>query len=110
MSGSLFKVRGDRPGCGYVGCPRGLDRYALPVFVGGRRLRLIPVIALASGLAACGGSSDSPRKLPPVSTTPAATQSPVSPQDPKAAATAVVREYFHLINAPTTLKTANALR
>jgi hypothetical protein len=70
----------------------------LPVFVGGRRLRLIPVIALAIGLAACGGSSDKPQTLPPLSSTPSTTPSTAPSQTPKAAAVAVVRQYFDLIN------------
>jgi hypothetical protein len=83
----------------------------LPVFVGGRRLGLVPiVIALAISLAGCSGSSESPQKLPPLSTTPAAAASTPSTRDPKAAAVAVVREYFRLLNAKTTLDTAKSLR
>jgi hypothetical protein len=83
-----------------VGCSGGIDRYDLPVFVGGRRLGLVPIaVALALGLASCGGSSDSPRSLPPLSTTPTTTQSTQPTQAPKAEAVAVVREYFHAKNA-----------
>ena len=55
-------------------------------------------IALVAVLAACSGSSGSPQVLPPLSTTPAASASTPPPQDPKAAAVAVVREYFRLLN------------
>jgi hypothetical protein len=53
---------------------------------------------MAFGAVACSGSSDSPRTLPPISTTPAPTQTTAPPQSPKAAAVAVVREYFRLLN------------
>ena len=69
------------------------------MFVGGRRLRLAVLAALISvGAGGCSGGSDSPQSLPPISTTPAPSQSSAPPQSPKAAAVAVVREYFRLIN------------
>ena len=71
----------------------------MPVFVGGRRLGLAVLAALISlGAVGCSGGSDSPQSLPPISTTPAPSQSSAAPQSPKAAAVAVVREYFRLIN------------
>ncbi len=70
-------------------------------------------VGLASaGLAGCSGSSEKPRTLPPLSTTPAASSASSSPADEQTAlaeATAVVRQYFHLLNGPTTLETAHAL-
>ena len=56
------------------------------------------VVALGLGLIGCSGSSDSPTTLPPISTTPAASQSTAPPQDPKAAAVAVVKQYFQAKN------------
>jgi hypothetical protein len=71
----------------------------LPVFVGGRRLVLVPLaVVFALGLTGCSGSSDSPTTLPPISTTPAASQSTAPATDAKAAALAVVKEYFRLLN------------
>ena len=55
-------------------------------------------IALAAVLAACGGSGSSPTVVPPLSTTSSASATSAPAQDPKAAAVAVVREYFRLIN------------
>jgi hypothetical protein len=70
------------------------------VFVGGRRLGVATIAALVLplGLAGCSGGSDSPTTLPPLSTTPAASASTAPPADPKAAAVAVVKEYFRLLN------------
>ena len=71
----------------------------MPVFVGGRRLGLALVAALmAVGTAGCSGSSDSPTTLPPISTTPAPSQTSTPPQSPKAAAEAAVHQYFRLLN------------
>jgi hypothetical protein len=81
----------------------------LPVFVGGRRLRLIPVIALAIGLAACGGSSDKAQTLPPLSSTPSTTPSIAPTQTPKAAAAEAVRNYFRARNELATDVRAVAL-
>jgi len=64
---------------------------------------------VTAGLTGCSGSSNSPTVLPPLSTTPAASASSTPAQNPKAAAVAVVREYFRLLNAPTTTATATAL-
>ena len=81
------------------------------MFVGGRRLGLTVLAALISvGAVGCSGGSDSPQSLPPISTTPAPSQSSAPPLSPKAAAVAVVRRYFRLLNAPTSLATARALR
>ena len=55
-------------------------------------------IALVAVLTACSGTSDSPTVLPAVSTTPAASSSTAPTQAPKAAAVAVVKQYFHLLN------------
>jgi hypothetical protein len=82
----------------------------LPVFVGGRRMAAgSGAIALAAVLTACGGSGDSPTVVPPLSTTPAASASTAPADNPKAAAVAVVKEYFRLLNAPTSVATADAL-
>jgi hypothetical protein len=72
----------------------------LPVFVGGRRMAAgSGAIALAAVLTACGGSGDPPTVVPPLSTTPTATASTTPAADPKAAAVAVVKEYFRLLNS-----------
>jgi hypothetical protein len=94
-----FQVREPR-GCGWAACPRGGSGYSLPVFVGGRRRRvaIIAALAFAAGLSGCSGSSDSPTTLPPLSTTPAATQSTAPAANPKAEAVAVVKQYFRLLN------------
>lgn len=113
MSDSPFKVREVSGRCGHVGCRGRPDRYALPVFVGGRRLRLVHGVlglALGASIVGCSGSSDSPTTLPPISQPPSTTPSTQPPTDPKAAAVAVVREYFRLLNAPTSVDTATALR
>jgi hypothetical protein len=82
----------------------------LPVFVGGRRLRLVPVaISLAVVLSACGGSGGKPQTLPPLSNSPSTTPTVSPTQNPKAAAVAVVREYYKLLNAPSTFANATAL-
>ena len=62
------------------------------------------------GIASCSGDGGSPAVLPPVSTTPSPSQTSAPTESPKAAAVAVVREYFRLLNAPTSLATAKALR
>ena len=111
MSGLEFKVRGVVEGCGYVGCRDGLDRYALPVFVEGRRLGLGTMAAvLALGLAGCGGGSDKPRSLPPLSTPTSTTPSTSPSQNPKAAAMDAVRAYFHARNQLATDVEAVALQ
>jgi hypothetical protein len=66
--------------------------------------------ALLAGIGGCSGSSGGPRSLPPLSTTPAATTSPpVSEKTELQQATAVVRDYFQLLNSSTSLATARAL-
>ena len=74
------------------------------MFVGGRRLGLAFVAALmALGAVGCNGSSDSPAVLPPISTTPTPSQSTAAAESPKAAAIAVVREYFKAKNEAVAL-------
>ena len=64
---------------------------------------------LALGLASCGGSGDKPQTLPPLSQAPSTTP-PTSPApDPKAAAAAIVRSYYRLLNARSTVANADAL-
>jgi hypothetical protein len=73
----------------------------LPVFVGVRRLAVATGVALLLGVTSCSSSSDQPRQLPPLSTTPVSTTSPAAVPDKKAAlaeAEAVVREYFRAKN------------
>ena len=64
---------------------------------------------LAVGAAGCNGSSDSPTTLPPISTTPAPTQTSAPPQSPKDAVAAVVHDYYRLLNAASTLRNADSL-
>lgn len=75
------------------------------------RVALVPVLAAVAvaglaGLTGCSGSGDRPQTLPPLSTTPAATSSPEPTATGKkaelAAATAVVRHYFQLLNGLST--------
>lgn len=85
----------------------------LPVFVGARRLFVTGLAGLLLGASAvaCSGSGDRPRTLPPLSTTPAASAStaPSTQQDELAAATAVVRRYFAVVNALSRDMNAEAL-
>jgi hypothetical protein len=64
-------------------------------------------------LCACSGNGGSgPRTLPPLSITPAAVTStapPTSKAAELAAVKAVVRRYYQLLNAPTTVANADAL-
>jgi hypothetical protein len=97
-TGIAPQARSNSPDAQWSGCGWGTawcrpDRYALPVFVGGRRIAGLAVV-IAMGSAGCSGSSNAPRTLPPLSTTPAAIASTAPPENPKAAAVAVVREYF----------------
>jgi len=84
------------------------------VFVAGRR-RGLGIGLLAAGivlLSACSSSGSTPRTLPRLSTTPAAATSaapPTSKAAELAAVKAVVRRYYALLNAPTTVANANAL-
>lgn len=55
-------------------------------------------LVMAALVGGCSSSGSSPTVLPPVSTTPVTTSSSAPAQDPKAAAVAVVREFFRLIN------------
>jgi hypothetical protein len=84
----------------------------LRVFVAGRRI--VVALGLAGVLltAACGSSGEQPRTLPPVSTSPTPTATSLPAYDEKEAlqaATAVVREYFRILNAKTSRATANQL-
>ena len=80
------------------------------MFVGGRRLGAALFAALMCvGAVGCSGGSDSPQSLPPISTTPAPSQTSAPSQSPKAAAVAVVREYFRARNALASDENADAL-
>jgi hypothetical protein len=73
----------------------------LPVFVGVRRI--VGTLGLAAVFAAgvgCNGSGSTPQTLPPVSGSPTPSPSSTAPsrQAELDAATAVVREYFRLVN------------
>jgi hypothetical protein len=115
MSVSASKVPGatGREGCGQGVAERRPVGYPLPVFVGGRRLVLGSCLAaLLAGAAGCSGSGSGPRSLPPLSTTPAAratTPPAVSEKAELQQATAVVREYFRLLNTRTSTRTERAL-
>ena len=84
------------------------------MFVAGRR-RGLGVGLVAAGLvvlSACSSGGSAPRTLPPLSSTPAAvvsTPPPTSKAAELAAVKAVVRRYYALLNAPTTVANANAL-
>ncbi|MDQ1696728.1 MAG: hypothetical protein QOJ03_2081 [Frankiaceae bacterium] len=87
------------------------------MFVPGRRTAVgwgvaVIVAAMLAGATGCSSSGSTPRTLPPLSTTPAADATTPPANSDKAelrAATAVVREYFRLLNAPTTSLTASAM-
>jgi hypothetical protein len=84
------------------------------VFVAERRHRLgIGLLAAAMvALSACSAGGSGPRTLPALSTTPAADASsnpPTSRAAELAAVKAVVRRYYALLNAPTTVANAKAL-
>ena len=88
------------------------------MFVADRR-RGLRIGLAAGGMAAClvlsacsGDGGSAPRTLPPVSTTPAAATStapPTTKATELAAVKAVIRRYYQLLNAPTTIANANAL-
>jgi hypothetical protein len=85
-----------------VARPAGLG-YFSPVFVAGRHRGLGVGLLLAGmiALSACGGSGSAPRALPALSTTPAAdasTAPPTSRAAELAAASAVVKRYFAVLN------------
>ena len=88
--------------------------YPLPVFVGGRRLAVACAVTgmLIAG-AGCGGSGSGPRTLPPLTTAPAAGTTTSPTGDAAKAelhdATAVVREYFAVINRLSRRMDAGAL-
>ena len=84
------------------------------MFVAGPRRGLLIGLAATcmAALAACSGGSSQPRTLPALSTTPAAVTStapPTSKAADLAAVKAVVRRYYALLNAPTTVENADAL-
>jgi hypothetical protein len=88
------------------------------VFVADRRRELRAGLAAGGAaaclalLAACGGGGSAPRTLPRLSSTPAAVTStaPLAGKAAELAAVkAVVRRYYALLNAPTTVANADAL-
>jgi hypothetical protein len=88
------------------------------VFVADRRRELRAGLAAGGAaaclalLAACGGGGSAPRTLPRLSSTPAAVTStaPLAGKAAELAAVkAVVRHYYALLNAPTTVANADAL-
>jgi hypothetical protein len=80
------------------------------VFVPPRRLGpAVTLIALALLASGCGGG-DQPKTLPPLTTRPAASASPTAnPKTELAAVEAVVRQYYALLNRPTSAANATAL-
>jgi hypothetical protein len=87
------------------------------VFVAGRRRGLgiglvtVGIVAL-SALSACSSAGSAPQTLPRLSTTPAtvtSTAPPTTKAAELAAVKAVVRRYYALLNAPTTVANADAL-
>ena len=87
------------------------------MFVAGRRrglgIGLVTVgIVGVVALSGCSSAGSAPRTLPRLSTTPAAVTSTAPPTTKAAelaAVKAVVRRYYALLNAPTTVANANAL-
>lgn len=79
----------------------------LPVFVTGRRaLAALAAVALVAGLAGCSSGGSKPTSLPSLT---ANTSLSPTPSPNAAAVAAVVRRYYQLLNAPTTVANGEAL-